>query len=57
MKSDQSEDPNTNRELALSVERESKIDALIKQNKKKDINWEKIKQPKGPIALRAFEEI
>lgn len=29
----------------------------MRQNKKKEPNWEAIKQPKGPIAQRAFEEL
>ena len=37
-----------------------KLDSMTRQNKrreKKGPDWEAIKQPKGNIALRAFEEI
>ena len=42
-------------------EQRKKLDSMQRRNKKmlkgKEPDWEAIKQPKGNIALRAFEEI
>ena len=57
LKSDQSEDPSSNRQVALSVERDSEIESMISKQKRREPNWASIKQPKGPIAIKAFEEI